>query len=164
LIDYWSEGTNVYSQQLAPFFAGNGSGITNGNGAPMILSIFAGNTGGNAPAAATISYYALQGNSATNLVASDASAVTRTLFTRKTLVTNLWYLVSAAPGANHTNRATYYSNGVATALSILLTNTMAKSSNTTVGVLMLPGDEGGLQITNDASASAAKHSWSVEGQ
>lgn len=128
------------------------------------ISSWAGNTGSVLTAAAVTNFYALNGNSVTNVAGTDTTAWTRTLMTRTTTLQNLYILLSAAPGASRTTTVTILTNGVASNLEATATASGTTGNDTTHFVTIAAGTEVGIRIVTVTSATASRISWGVEGR
>lgn len=124
-------------------------------------TVWSGNSGGQALAASTTCFYALGGNSATNLATSDVSAFTRTVLPKSKMIYGLSVIRDAAGGVGHTTTVTVMTNGVASSIVASLNNSLTGSDFTHYEVVP-DGCEVGIKIVTPASDTPGKHSWSLK--
>lgn len=150
----YSSNTLVISFGRSFIRAGNVEGVRN----------WSGTTGNNLTPANTTIYYALNGNSITNVFTSDTTCVTRSLMTRSTTLQNLFVQLSAGPGASRITSITVMTNGVASPIVANVQGANTAGSNTVNSVTVAAGAEVGIRIGTVASATTAKISWALEGR
>lgn len=128
------------------------------------LRNWSGTTGNNLTPANTTIYYALNGNSITNLFTSDTTCVTRSLMTRTTTLQNLYVQLSAGPGGARVTSITVMTNGVASPIVATVQGANTTGNDTVNTVTVAAGVEVGIRISTVASATTAKISWALEGR
>jgi len=135
---------------------------TNGSGAldwtPQV-DILTGNSDNATVAAASTVY----GPASGSLVwAADASAGTRSIVPRAGTVTKLYCIASAAPGALKTNVYTVTLGGADQAVTCSMVNPATTCNDTAHSFAFVAGNEIGYKLVTQPSATAAKHSCSIE--
>jgi len=107
-------------------------------------------------------YWPLYGNGATNQIL-DSSCGTRSILTEPTILTNLYFYMSAPVGtAGRTNTLTIFTNGVSTTMSAQIGGlTQTKATNTLQYLTISAGTEVGIQLIVTPLSIAAKYSWAI---
>jgi hypothetical protein len=118
-------------------------------------------TSGNSTINHGTTVYGMPNNSGT-LANAYASAGTSIPVTRGITLTNLYILMSAAPGSGITNTVTLLTNGVASPLVASIVGTATTGSNTVSYVTIPAGTEISMQLVANGQVNA-KWAWSFEG-
>jgi hypothetical protein len=129
-----------------------------------VVRTWAGNTGNFLIPANVTYFYALNGNSITNVQTSDTTCWTRNLVTRQTTLQNFYVQLSAAPGASRTTTVTVMTNGVASSIVATITAGATTGNDTTRTETIAAGTEVGIRIGTVASTVTARASWAIEGK
>ena len=113
-------------------------------------------------AASTTVYLPASGCWCTNMLTSDTSGRTRTVFTRAGTLKNLYVVSSAAASSGKTHTLTIMTNGVASNVVVTLNN--ATSGNDTSDTIpnIAGGTEIGMKIVSSSSATASAFEWGFE--
>ena len=146
----------------------NGLATTNfvlAQGYTPVKTIWSGTSGGTVIALNATVFFPPNNSSSTATLIDGAGDGTRVPVTETMTLTNLYLVISAAPGSSHTNTLTIMTNGVASPLTVMIFNTgITATNNTTVGVTIPAGTEIGVKITTQIGATAANWEWSFEGR
>lgn len=153
-------GIGAHNLTMGPLGTTNTDGYYGPNG-QVVVTAWAGNTGGQAIPASTTCFYAANGNSATNIATADVSGFTRNVVTRTVTLGNLYVVRLTAGGVGHSTTVTIRTNGVDSNIVATLNNSQT-GNDTAHNVTILAGTEVGIKIITPASDTPSNHSWSFE--
>ena len=148
--------------------ATNGLATTNyvaSQGYAAVKTIWAGTSGGTAVLANKTVFWPPNNSSSTATLTDGAGTGTRVPVPETITLTNLYLIISAAPGGSHTNTFAIMTNGVASPLTVMIFNTgITATNNTTASVTIPAGTEIGVKITTQSGATTANWEWTFEGR